>query len=345
MNKFLTIIVFCLFFQESFAQNAIVNDVQKEGDNLKVFYDLNGSGDFEIKLLITLDNGKTWKGPLERVTGDVGASVFPGTGKKIIWDVLSEGYSLTEKISVRFKIESSMGSQEKVRIKKAAEQEAIRQQRERERIASEEAERIKNEKERKRKEREDRIKKRDCTFNAFGYTFSAITPYNISYNVLDAEDIMGEISIEAGSRLFYDTDYRIKDEGKIYYNGDEKSNFSIVETDEYAYSNLSSKFSLGRKVFWPVFFRYGFYINYMALGDGNRLIKCNVYEDNNLREKNIWVRDDRYQDWGGLCFGADILIGKFILFKNDFRFSVAHWDGIQYNFGLGFVIKKSWCSL
>lgn len=65
--------------------------IQQQDSLLYVFYNLKNPSD--ISLYFSLDDGKTFTGPLTNVTGDVGTDVANGTGKLIIWDIVKEiGY-------------------------------------------------------------------------------------------------------------------------------------------------------------------------------------------------------------------------------------------------------------
>ncbi|MGC9355219.1 MAG: hypothetical protein ACP5D9_15335, partial [Mariniphaga sp.] len=60
-------------------------------EQVNIHYDLAGKGQtFKVDLFYSVNDGQTWEGPLKRVSGDVGAGINPGTGKKITWDVQSE---------------------------------------------------------------------------------------------------------------------------------------------------------------------------------------------------------------------------------------------------------------
>lgn len=61
---------------------------------------------YNISLYYTLDKGKTWLGPMLKISGDAGSSQSPGTNKLIIWDALSEQGPLEG--MVQFKIETEI---------------------------------------------------------------------------------------------------------------------------------------------------------------------------------------------------------------------------------------------
>lgn len=60
-------------------------------EQVYIHYDLAGKGQtFKVDLFYSADDGQTWKGPLKKVSGDVGTGIKSGDNKRIIWDVLTE---------------------------------------------------------------------------------------------------------------------------------------------------------------------------------------------------------------------------------------------------------------
>jgi len=62
---------------------------------------------YNINLYYSADLGKSFIGPMQLVSGDVGQSVPPGTSKQISWDFLNEAPNLAEKgntLKLQFKI-------------------------------------------------------------------------------------------------------------------------------------------------------------------------------------------------------------------------------------------------
>lgn len=100
------LIILILFSGSTFILNAQninnlrVNQVEQQ---VYVVFDLIGRNQtFKVDLFYSNDEGKTWKGPLKGVIGDVGINVKPGNNKQIIWDVLSE--SEMEEGYLQFKV-------------------------------------------------------------------------------------------------------------------------------------------------------------------------------------------------------------------------------------------------
>ena len=79
-----------------FAADPIVSNVQakqREGSRLvDITYDVADpdSPTLTVYLKVSPDGGKTWKGPVELVSGDVGRGIVPGVGKRIEWDAGKE---------------------------------------------------------------------------------------------------------------------------------------------------------------------------------------------------------------------------------------------------------------
>ncbi|MCF8378814.1 MAG: formylglycine-generating enzyme family protein [Bacteroidales bacterium] len=69
-----------------------IRAVQK-GDFIIVNYDFNYYNQlesFEIELYVSTDGGRTFSGPLQKVSGDVGAKIYSGSNRQITWRVLEE---------------------------------------------------------------------------------------------------------------------------------------------------------------------------------------------------------------------------------------------------------------
>ncbi len=78
------------------AVDPVVSNVQakqREGSRLvDITYDVvdPDSPTLTVYLKVSPDGGKTWKGPVELVSGDVGQHIVPGTAKKLVWDAGKE---------------------------------------------------------------------------------------------------------------------------------------------------------------------------------------------------------------------------------------------------------------
>ena len=84
-------------------------DFVQEGKNIRITYDLVGTEigqQFNAGVYFSTDGGRTWQGPLQEVTGNVGQNQVAGRNLSITWDVLAEKKSLVGE--VRFKIEATI---------------------------------------------------------------------------------------------------------------------------------------------------------------------------------------------------------------------------------------------
>lgn len=84
-----------------------VNDVRAEqnANDIIIHYNLTSTGNRIIDLFVSENNGKSWQGPLQRVSGDVGQGIQPGS-HSIIWNVLEEKEELVGD-QIKFRISAS----------------------------------------------------------------------------------------------------------------------------------------------------------------------------------------------------------------------------------------------
>lgn len=105
MRKLLLFFLFIPFIVKSQTVSN-VNSTQV-GNKIEVSYNINGAEKhrlMSINLYYSIGN-ESYKGPLQKVSGDVGLNISGNGSKKILWDVLSEISSLEG--DVRFKIEAT----------------------------------------------------------------------------------------------------------------------------------------------------------------------------------------------------------------------------------------------
>ena len=77
----------------SFAQNVSNVFFMQKGMQIEILYDLTGAKFYEtfnVEVYVSTDGGFIFEGPLQMVEGEVGDSIMPGRGKKILWNVLQE---------------------------------------------------------------------------------------------------------------------------------------------------------------------------------------------------------------------------------------------------------------
>lgn len=95
--------------QSDFIDKPYTFDIRAEVLNKQfvVFYTLKSEFPSDIFLYASYDKGASWKGPMEKVSGDVGHSVTEGSNK-IFWDCMNEkGFDINAK-GVVFKVETTI---------------------------------------------------------------------------------------------------------------------------------------------------------------------------------------------------------------------------------------------
>ncbi len=103
MKHKLTVILVCAVVLTSsvqvFSQKLQILDavLDEPNNTIEITYDLSSGNDkkFNVSLYFSNDGGKTFKGPVERVSGDVGAQVSSGSAKKIYWNYFYEDEEFT----------------------------------------------------------------------------------------------------------------------------------------------------------------------------------------------------------------------------------------------------------
>lgn len=108
------LIGFILYFSVN-AQKIENVSFSQEGKKISVSYDLvslKNNDKFIVSLYFSEDNGNSWNGPVQSVSGDVGSGQVQGNRKIIIWDVLADRKELIGEIifEVRADIISSSGT-------------------------------------------------------------------------------------------------------------------------------------------------------------------------------------------------------------------------------------------
>lgn len=107
MRCLLTLYFFVLFIATpAFCQKVQINKVELAGEKIVVHYDLEDTTpghEYLLNLYSSVDN---FSAPLTKVTGDIGAEVKPGTGKKLEWAIRQElgGYKGKISLEVRGKV-------------------------------------------------------------------------------------------------------------------------------------------------------------------------------------------------------------------------------------------------
>jgi formylglycine-generating enzyme required for sulfatase activity len=86
------------------SQQITNTDFYQSGKQIIITYDLiqaKANQTFDISLYVSTDNGSTWQGPLEQVSGDVGKNLIVGKNSSITWNVLREFAMLKGKVGFR----------------------------------------------------------------------------------------------------------------------------------------------------------------------------------------------------------------------------------------------------
>jgi hypothetical protein len=112
-----------MFIQGAFAQEVTNIKVQPTQSSIEISYDLEANAACTIVLYYSDDKAVTWKGPLQKVAGDVGVSQMSGKGKKIIWDAAGELGSLEGVL--QFKIVATYTSPEQQTLQSKLQQRII----------------------------------------------------------------------------------------------------------------------------------------------------------------------------------------------------------------------------
>ena len=112
-----------MFMQAAFAQEVTNIKVQPTQSSIEISYDLEANAACTIVLYYSDDKAVTWKGPLQKVAGDVGVSQMSGKGKKIIWDAAGELGSLEGVL--QFKIVATYTSPEQQTLQSKLQQRII----------------------------------------------------------------------------------------------------------------------------------------------------------------------------------------------------------------------------
>jgi uncharacterized protein (TIGR02145 family) len=89
MKNILAILI-CFYPVLLFAQEITINEVSQENNSVIIQYDLQGAGTFNVKIYYSTDDGKSWKGPLNQLTGAAGEKQTQGENKVVVWNILAE---------------------------------------------------------------------------------------------------------------------------------------------------------------------------------------------------------------------------------------------------------------
>jgi hypothetical protein len=106
MKRKLLIVLLSIISTGLYSQSVQYVTAKLVDNVVEISYQLRGESikQFDVKLYVSKDNGKTFDGPLLNVSGDVGSKVSPGY-KKIFWNPTKEGNYIDK--DVVFKVEAN----------------------------------------------------------------------------------------------------------------------------------------------------------------------------------------------------------------------------------------------
>jgi hypothetical protein len=113
-KSYLFILFFFLVGITTYAQKVSNISYRQEQSTIVVSYDLETKTPCKIDLYVSTDGGKTWKGPLKKVTGDAGTKISTGSNS-IIWNVLEE-YKELRGNNIKFQVRAKIIYIETVKI-------------------------------------------------------------------------------------------------------------------------------------------------------------------------------------------------------------------------------------
>ena len=92
MKERLLFLLLLFAFLNCFSQTVSNIRYQYAGKQIVVFYDLTDPLNlaWTTEIFVSVDGGKTWVGPLDKVKGDIGNNIQAGTHKKVYWDKFAE---------------------------------------------------------------------------------------------------------------------------------------------------------------------------------------------------------------------------------------------------------------
>ncbi|MFZ4671933.1 MAG: fibrobacter succinogenes major paralogous domain-containing protein [Flavobacterium sp.] len=112
--KYKYIFVFMFLSCLSTAQKVSNITFRQEQSTIIISYDLETKTSCKISLFVSTDDGKTWQGPLKKVSGDAGAKIASGN-HSITWNVLEEFEELRGD-KIKFQVRADVGNIETVII-------------------------------------------------------------------------------------------------------------------------------------------------------------------------------------------------------------------------------------
>jgi hypothetical protein len=113
INNFFFLFLFLLGIT-THAQKVSNITFRQEQSTIVISYDLETKTPCKISLFVSTDDGKTWQGPLKKVSGDAGPKIVSGN-HSITWNVLEEFEELRGD-KIKFQVRADGDNMETVRI-------------------------------------------------------------------------------------------------------------------------------------------------------------------------------------------------------------------------------------
>lgn len=102
MKKSILLCFILVTYLSGFSQEFTNIRVSQTGSRINIVFDIVGSGTISnIDLLYSVDDGKSWTGPLKNVVGETRNIIAPATNKLLIWDAMAENPGLTGELQFR----------------------------------------------------------------------------------------------------------------------------------------------------------------------------------------------------------------------------------------------------
>lgn len=107
--KYISFLLVILVTSNLYSQEIENVKAMQSNNKIVVYYKLGSAKfnqTFRVSLYYSTDNGKTYVGPLQKVTGDVGEGISRGANKKINWNLFDEGVMFDPKDKVIFRVDA-----------------------------------------------------------------------------------------------------------------------------------------------------------------------------------------------------------------------------------------------
>ncbi len=93
----------------AFAQKVENVHFEQVGKQIIIHYDLTSAQTgrtYDVQVFYSSDDGKTFSGPMQKITGAVGKNINSGINKQITWDVIEERGELVGEVLFEVQVKS-----------------------------------------------------------------------------------------------------------------------------------------------------------------------------------------------------------------------------------------------